>query len=63
MTDAPDAYREALSLIDQHGDTAPIFAAMEADAALERAGMDAAATWRLVLRAIRGMMAPEGVRH
>lgn len=64
MTDAPDAYREALSLIDQHGDTAPIFAAMEADAALDAGDLDGAATWRRVVAAIRELQdAPAGPVH
>lgn len=58
-----NAYRTATRLLEQHGDTAPIFAAMESDAMLDAGDLDGAATWRLVLRAIREMMEPEGVRH
>ena len=49
--------------MEQNGDKAPIFAAMEADARLVAGDLDGAATWRMVLRAIRGMTEPEGVKH
>ena len=35
MADQPDRYHEALALVRMHGDKAPIYAAMEADAMLE----------------------------
>ena len=37
--------------------------ATEADAWLDVGDMDGAAQWRLVLRAIRGMVEPEGVEQ
>lgn len=61
MTDT--LYREALALIDRHGDQAAIHAAMEADAMLEAGDMDATAHWRAVLAAVRRMVEPEGARH
>ena len=48
-TDIPHT---AVALILEHGDTAPIHAAMEADACLEAGDMDGAAKKRLVLRAV-----------
>jgi hypothetical protein len=62
MTDS-DIQQTAFRLFAEHGDQPPIHAAMEADAMLEAGDMDGAAHWRLVLRAIRGMVEPEGVRH
>ncbi len=35
--------------LKRHGDTAPIFAAMEADRLLEAGDLDGAATWRRIL--------------
>ena len=63
MTSNLDTYRTALDLLEQHADTAPIFAAMEADRMLDEGDLDGAAHWRLVLRAIRGVTEPGGVRH
>lgn len=51
----------AFQLVADHGDTAPIHAAMEADACLDQGDLDGAAHWRRVIRAIEGMM--EGARH
>ncbi len=50
MTSALDIYRTAKLLIDQHGAEAPIHAAMQADAMLEKGDMDGRAVW---LRACR----------
>lgn len=58
-----DVSRTAVALIREHGDQAPVFAAMEADAALEAGDLDGAATWRLVVWAIKGMVEPDGTRH
>lgn len=62
MTDS-DIQRTAWEVLEKHGDRAHILAAIEADACLEAGDLDGVATWRLVLRAIRGMMEPEGVAH
>ena len=48
-----DIYRSAKLLIDQHGEDAPIFAAQQADACLERGDLDAKAVWMGVIRAIK----------
>ena len=45
----------ATLLIDQHGDEAPIHAAMKADAMLETGDMDRAAVWRRIVDAIHDM--------
>ncbi len=47
-----DIYRTANILVKQHGEDAPIQAAMRADAMLERADLDGCAVWRRVLRAV-----------
>ena len=46
-----DIYRSAKLLIDQHGKDAPIFAAMQADACLEKGDLDGKA---VCMRVIRG---------
>ena len=52
MPDALDIYRSAKLLIDQHGEDAPIFAAMQADKCLEAGDLDGKAVWMRVIRAI-----------
>lgn len=59
-TDIPTA---AIALVREHGDTATIFAAMEADACLDAGDMDGSAHWRLVIVALRVMVEPEVTRH
>ena len=60
-----DTYRTAFDYLKRHGDTAPIFAAMEADALLEAGDLDGAATWRRILGAVRQMQhdRPAGAVH
>ena len=48
-----DIYRSAQVLVKQHGDDAPIHAAMRADAMLEAGDLDGYAVWRRVLRAVK----------
>ncbi len=52
MTSEIDIYRSAKPLIDQHGDEAPIHAAMRADELLDAGDLDGAAVWRRIIRAI-----------
>ncbi len=47
-----DIYRSANLLVKQHGEDAPIEAAMRADAMLEAGDLDGYAVWRRVLRAV-----------
>ncbi len=47
-----DIYRSAQVLIKQHGQDAPIHAAMRADAMLEKGDMGGYAVWKRVLRAV-----------
>ena len=52
MVDDLDIYRSANELIQQHGDEAPIHAAMQADALLEKGDFDDAAVWRRIVKAV-----------
>ena len=50
-----DIFRSAAAFIDQHGDEAPIHAAMKADTMLERGDMDGRAVWLRIVGAIKDM--------
>ena len=52
VTSDLDIYRSARLLIDQHGDEAPINAAMRADDLLDRGDLDGAAVWRRIVTAV-----------
>ena len=52
MADDLDIYRSAYELVKQHGDDAPIHAAMRADAMLEAGDMDGRAVWLRIIKAI-----------
>ncbi len=56
MPDEIDIYRSAKLLIDQHGEEAPIFAAMQADKCLEAGDLDGKAVWMGVIRAIKELL-------
>ena len=45
-------YRSANALVKQHGQDAPIEAAMRADAMLEAGDSDGCAVWKRILRAV-----------
>ncbi len=47
-----DIYRTANVLVRQHGEDAPIQAAMRADAMLEAGDLGGYAVWRRILRAV-----------
>ena len=47
-----DTYRSAQALIKQHGQDAPIHAAMRADAMLDKGDLDDYAAWKRVLRTV-----------
>ncbi len=49
-------YGSAQLIVDQHGDDAPIFAAMQADKMLERGGMESMAAWHRILAAVRVLL-------
>ena len=52
MVEEIDIYRAANLLIKQHGEDAAIFAAMQADACLEKGELDGKVVWLAVIRAI-----------
>ena len=52
MTADLDIYRSANLLVKQHGEDAPIHAAMRADAMLEKGDLNGYAVWKRVLRAV-----------
>ena len=54
-----DIYRSAQVLVKQHGDDAPIHAAMRADAMLEKGDLDGYAVWRRILRAVEELRRAE----
>ncbi len=47
-----DIYRSAAALVKQHGQDAPIHAAMRADAMLDKGDLDGYAVWRRIVRAV-----------
>ncbi len=52
MTSDLDIWRSAQTLIKQHGEDAPIEAAIRADAMLEKGDLDGCAVWKRILRAV-----------
>ncbi len=54
-----DIYRSANVLVKQHGQDAPIHAAMRADELLEAGNLDGSAVWRRILRAIEELQGSE----
>ncbi len=58
MTTDLDIYRSAKLLIDQHGEDAPTFAAMQADKRAGAGDMDGRAVWLRVVRAIEELQRP-----
>ncbi len=51
-----DIYRTANVLIKQHGENAPIHAAMRADAMLEAGDLEGWALWKRILRAVGAVL-------
>ncbi len=56
MTSDLDIYSSAKLLIDQHGEDAPIHAAMQADKCLEAGDLDGKAVWMRVIGAIKTLL-------
>jgi hypothetical protein len=52
MTTEIDVYRSAKPLIDQHGEDAPIHAAMRVDELSKAGDLEGAAVWKHILQAI-----------
>ncbi len=61
MTPDLDIYRSAQVLVKQHGEDAPVHAAMRADAMLEAGDLDGYAVWRRILRAVEELQRAESV--
>ena len=52
MASEKDIWRSAQLLITQHGEDAPIHAAMKADEMLEKGDVDGVDTWKKILAAV-----------
>ncbi len=65
MIPNPEIYRAANVLVKQHGQDAPIRAAMRADELLEAGDLDGAAVWKRIMRAVKKLQRkrPEGLVH
>ena len=59
MTSDLDIYRSANELVKQHGEDAPIEAAMRADALLEKGDLGGYAVWKRILRAVGELQGTE----
>ena len=59
MTSPIDIYQTANELIKQHGNDAPIHAAMRADELLEAGDMDVQGVWKRILAAVDELMSEE----
>ena len=59
MTSDLDLYRSAQVLVKQHGEDAPIEAAMRADKLLEAGDLDGYAVWKRILRAVEELQRAE----
>ena len=59
MTSDLDIYRSANELIKQHGEDAPILAAMRADELMETGDMDGRAVWLRIVKAIEELQSQE----
>ena len=65
MTSNIDIYQTANELIKQHGDDAPIHAAMRADELLDAGDMDGQAVWKRIVAAVEELQSkepPEGAK-
>ncbi len=54
-----DIYRSANVLVKQHGQDAPIHAAMRADAMLEAGDLDGYAVWKRIIKAVGELLSKE----
>ncbi len=59
MTSDLDIYRSANELINQHGETADIEAAMRADELMDAGDMEGRAVWLRIVKAIEELLAKE----
>ena len=54
-----DIYRSAKLLVKQHGEDAPIEAAMRADAMLDKGDLDGCAVWKRIVKAVEELLSKE----
>ncbi len=54
-----DIYRSANLLVKQHGQDAPIYATMRADAMLDKGDLGGYAVWKRILRAVGELLSKE----
>ncbi len=54
-----DIYRSANVLIEQHGDEAPIHAAMRADELMDAGDMEGRAVWLRIVKAVEELLSEE----
>ena len=59
MVDGLDIYLTANELIKQHGEDAPIHAAMRADELLDAGDIDGQAVWKQILAAVDELLSEE----
>ena len=59
MTSDTDIYTSAKALIKQHGEDAPIHAAMRADDMLDAGYLDGLAVWKRILKAVDELLSEE----
>ncbi len=59
MTSNFDIYRSANDLIKQHGEDAPIEAAMRADECLAAGDMEGEAVWLRIVKAVEELLSEE----
>ncbi len=54
-----DIYRSANLIVKQHGQDAPVEAAIQADAMLEAGDLDGYAVWKRVVKAVEELLSKE----
>ena len=54
-----DIYRSAQALVKQHGEDAPIYAAMRGDAMLEKGDLEGYAVWKNIVKAAEELLSKE----
>ena len=59
VTSDLDVYRSANELIEQHGEDAPLHAAMRADELMETGDMDGRAVWLRIVKAVEELQSKE----
>ena len=60
-----DVWQAAKLLLDQHGDEAPVHAAMRADEMLDLGDLEGQAVWKAILKAVIELVSkePDGTVH